>query len=179
MERHEGMATEVKDQAAQVGQAAQDKAVELRHEGGQKLRHQLDERTSQLGGQARSFASTLRRTGSELEAQEGSGAASRVATGVADRLERVGGYLEGARGDDLLRDAERFARQRAWVVAGAAAAAGFAASRLLKASSERRYHESSGNGGQRAAWERHEPPATPIDERHVPQSRATVVEPGV
>ena len=69
----------------------------------------------------------------------------RAASGVAERLERFGGYLEGAKGDDLLRDGERFARERPWLVAGAAALVGFTASRLLKASSERRYvSESNG-----------------------------------
>ena len=67
----------------------------------------------------------------------------RITAGVADRLERAGGYLERANGEEMLRDAERFVRTRPWVVAGAAAAAGLMASRIFKASSERRYNESS------------------------------------
>jgi hypothetical protein len=67
----------------------------------------------------------------------------RITAGVADRLERAGGYLERANGDEMLRDAEQFVRTRPWVVAGAAAAAGFLASRIFKASSERRYDEST------------------------------------
>ena len=67
----------------------------------------------------------------------------RITAGVADRLERAGGYLERANGEEMLRDAERFVRTRPWVVAGAAAAAGLVASRIFKASSERRYDQSS------------------------------------
>ncbi len=145
--RQEGMTAELKEQSARAGEAVQQKAVELKREGRQSLRQQLDRRTTEVGEQARTLAETLRKTGGELESQQGDGAASRVAVGVADRLERAGGYLEAARGEDLLRDAERFARQRPWVVAGAAAVAGFAASRLLKASSERRY-SAYGNGGE-------------------------------
>ena len=119
-----------------VTDAAQQKAVELKDEGTEKVRSELDERTTEMGNQARAFAQSLRRAGNESQSND---VASRVAVGAADRLERAGEYLERARGDDLLRDAERFARERPWVVAGVAAAVGFAASRLLKASSERRY----------------------------------------
>lgn len=118
---------------------------QLKEKGRTQFRDQIDERTSQAGGQVRSFADALRRTGSDMESQSGSEQATRIASGAADRLERVGGYLEGASGDDLLRDAERFARERPWLIAGAAAAVGFTISRLLKASSESRY---DGNGGQ-------------------------------
>jgi ElaB/YqjD/DUF883 family membrane-anchored ribosome-binding protein len=123
-------------QSSGMTEAAQQKAVELKDEGTEKVRSELDERTTEIGSQARALAQSLRRAGNESQSNE---VASRVAVGAADRLERAGEYLERARGDDLLHDAERFARERPWVVAGVAAAVGFAASRLLKASSERRY----------------------------------------
>ena len=183
---HEGTSGELRDQAAKVGDVAQRKAVELKDEGGEQLRSQFDQRTNQVGQQARTLAGSLRRTGNELETREDSGMAAKVATGVADRLDRMGGYLEGARGDDLLRDAERFARQRPWLVAGTAAAAGFAVSRLLKASSERRYEGSSGNGAHErrslsagGSSGSRDPEATAIDGARIPSSRASVVEPGV
>ena len=147
----EGMTAELREQTAKAGEAVEQRAVELKQEGRESLQAQLDERTTQVGEQAKSFAQTLRRTGGEVHSQGGDGTASRLAVGVADRLERAGGYLEGVRGDELLRDAERFARQRPWVVAGAAAAAGFAVSRLLKASSERRYG-SQGDGSYGGQW---------------------------
>ena len=59
--------------------------------------------------------------------------------GAAERIERLGGYLEQRSGDELLRDVEDFARRRPWMVAGAGLMVGLAASRFLKASSERRY----------------------------------------
>ena len=165
----QGMTAELREQSARAGEAVQQKAVELKHEGRETLRQQLDQRTTQVGEQTRTLAQTMRRTGGELRSQQGDGAASRVAVGAADRLDRVGEYLENASGDQLLRDAERFARERPWVVAGMAAAAGFAASRFLKASSERRY-QSQGNGFHyTSSWERAEP---------VGASRGAVVEPG-
>lgn len=137
------------------GQSLTQQGSELKEKGKTQLRDQIDERTTQAGEQVRSVADVLRRTGSELEGESGSRGATRVTSGVADRLERVGGYLEGAKGDDLLRDAERFARERPLLVAGAAAAVGFTLSRLLKASSESRYSQSGGNGfpSQSQSWE--------------------------
>ena len=64
-------------------------------------------------------------------------------------MERLGGYLERTSGDELLRDAEDFARQRPWTVAGLGLLVGLAASRFLKASSERRYDSAQGNGYRR------------------------------
>lgn len=64
---------------------------------------------------------------------------------AADRVERLGGYLEQTNGDHLLRDAEEFARRRPWLVAGMGLVAGLAASRFLKASSERRYRPTGSN----------------------------------
>jgi hypothetical protein len=67
-----------------------------------------------------------------------------VTEGAADRIERLGGYLERTSGDAFLRDAEDLARQRPWIVAGLGLMVGLAASRFLKASSERRYDSSQG-----------------------------------
>jgi hypothetical protein len=127
-------------------------------EGKREVRHQIDDRTTQAGREVRSFAQALRRSGSELQGEAGGTSMSRVTSGVADRLERFGGYLEGAKGDDLLRDGERFARERPWLVAGAAALVGFTASRLMKASSERRYDSDRNGGGSRpgSSWDRTE-----------------------
>jgi ElaB/YqjD/DUF883 family membrane-anchored ribosome-binding protein len=134
-----------------IGSAPLGQSSQQRHDVGQgadrgRLRDQIDERTTQAGREVRSFAEALRRSGSELRPESGGDGANRLAHGVADRLERFGGYLESARGDDLLRDGERFARERPWLVAGTAAVVGFAASRLIKASSEKRYG-GQGNGG--------------------------------
>ena len=126
---------------------------DMKEKGSLQLREQLDERTTQAGQGMRSFAGALRRSGSDLQDESGGASVSRVTEGVADRVERVGSYLEGASGDDLLRDAEDFARRQPWVVAGAAAAVGFAVSRLLKASSESRYSTSNGGSRGRTSWQ--------------------------
>jgi ElaB/YqjD/DUF883 family membrane-anchored ribosome-binding protein len=136
--------TDEQEQAAGIVETVSEQATKAKDKGRRELRDQLDDRTTQLGQQARSLAETLRRSGVEAQAHGSDDVGvERITAGVADRLERAGGYLERAHGDEMLRDAERFVRTRPWVVAGAAAAAGIVASRLFKASSERRYNQST------------------------------------
>ena len=148
-----GVKDRMQEEAESLGQEAQHKAADMKERGSLKAREQLDQRTNQLGRQTKSLADVLRRTGQDMQQQQGqSEGVERVTGGVADRLERVGGYLEEVRGDDMLRDAERFARQHAWLVAGTAAFAGLLASRFLKASSERRYDSATYTGRARRSW---------------------------
>jgi hypothetical protein len=115
----------------------------------------LDERTTQAGGQSRQVAQVLRQSGLQLREQEGGSClqVAGVTDAAAERVERFGVYLERVSGDELLRDAEEFARRRPWMVAGMGLLAGFAASRFLKASSERRYTASiSAARGQQGSW---------------------------
>jgi hypothetical protein len=134
--------TRVREEAQDMGQKVQETAVQAKEQGTRQLEVQFDQRTTQAGQQANKLAGALRRSGTELGTQQDGEMTSRLTHGAAERLEQLGSYLENVRGDEMLRDVERMARQRPWLVAGAAAVAGFAASRLLKASSERRYEVS-------------------------------------
>jgi len=137
-------ATSEQDQGGGIAESVSEQVTQAKDKGRRELRDQLDDRTTQLGEQARSLAGTLRRSALETQSQGSDEVGvERITAGVADRLERAGGYLERASGDEMLRDAERFVRTRPWVVAGAAAAAGLVASRIVKASSERRYDQST------------------------------------
>ena len=122
--------------------AAQDKALELRSKGASQLRDQLDTRTTEVGKQAKTVAQAFRQSGEKLRG-EGNTQAANATDMAAQRVEQLGAYLERIKGDELLRDAERFARQRPWLLAGIGMFAGLVASRMVKASSERRYQASS------------------------------------
>lgn len=135
----EGLMGQAGSQVEDTAATAQQKASELKQQGRSKLSDTLDERTTQAGGQARQMAQALRRSGEQLREQGEGRQVAGVTEGAADRIERLGGYLERASGDELLRDAEDFARRRPWMVAGLGLMVGLAASRFLKASSERRY----------------------------------------
>jgi hypothetical protein len=132
----------LKDQASEKAQeavsVAQDKASDLREQGVQRFREQFDQRSNEAGGQMRSFAGALRRAGGDMQT-EGNGNAAQWSDQAADRVERLGAYLERTSGDDVLRDIEDFARRRPWMLAGVGMLAGLAAARFMKASSERRY----------------------------------------
>lgn len=134
----QGLVDQASSKAEQIASTAQEKASELKEQGKSQVAGRLDERTTNVGSQARSFAGAIRRTSDDLR-REGNGGAASAAEQVAERIERLGSYLEQKNGDQLLRDVEEFARKRPWLVAGAAAIVGVAASRFLKASSEQRY----------------------------------------
>ena len=141
------------DQEGQIGQAstqvqeaastAQERAVEFKEQGKSRLGEKLDQRTNEAGVQARKMAQALRRSGEQLSNEGDGQQAAELAEGAADRIERLGGYLERTSGAELVRDVEDFARRRPWMVAGMGLVAGLAASRFLKASAERRYEGSA------------------------------------
>lgn len=145
----EGLVDQAGSQLEDAAATAQQKASELKDQGRSKLSETLDERTTQAGGQARQMAQALRRSGEQLREQGEGQQVAGVTEGAADRIERLGGYLERTSGDEFLRDAEGLARQRPWMVAGLGLMVGLAASRFLKASSERRYDSFQGNRSRR------------------------------
>ena len=138
----EGLADEVSTRVQDASSAAQEKAAELREQGTARLRDQFDQRSSQAGTQMRSLAKALRRSGDELAGEGNGGTAQQLTGQAADRIERLGGYLEQKSGDELMRDIEGFARRRPWMLAGLGALVGAAAARFMKASSEQRYGDS-------------------------------------
>ena len=137
----EGLVDQAKSQLGDVASDVQDKAVELKDQGRGKLGETLDRRTTEVGGQARQAAQVLRQSSTQLSSGgEGNTVqVTHLTDMAAEQFERFGGYLERASGQELLRDAEDFARRRPWMVAGIGLVAGLAASRFLKASSEGRY----------------------------------------
>ena len=142
----------VRERAASTAQDAasttQEKAMELRSRGADQLREQLDTRTTDAGRQAQEVAQALRQSGEQLRSG-GKAQAAGITDMAAQRAEELGKYLERVDGNELLGDAERFARQRPWLLAGIGLVAGIAASRMMKASSERRYASSEPQVGSR------------------------------
>ena len=170
----EGIVDQAKSDLGDVASNVQEKAVELKEQGRGKLGETLDRRTTEAGGQVRQAAQVLRQSGSQMLTQaEGNGQQVAHFTEVAaDRVEQFGGYLERTSGDQLLRDAEDFARRRPWMVAGFGVVAGLAASRFLKASSERRY---GAPGSSATASQFSNSTAAPASGAYEPATRGGVV----
>lgn len=164
MSTTEAGATGTREGLGEVKDKVAAQAVQVKDEGRRQLRDQLDERTTDVGQQARTLADALRRSGNEVGQGSSAAGVARVTSGVADRLDQAGSYLEQAKGEEMLRDAERFVRTRPWVVAGAAAVTGFALSRLVKASSERRYESSPDSSATPGITGRSAGSSSPYDE---------------
>src|SRR5215213_6154555 len=137
-----------------AGTGAADQAKEKVQQGAEQakssLRTQVDQRSTDAGQKLKSQADDINTVAQQLR-EQGKEQPAKVAEQAAQRVERIGGYLNESDADRILSDAEDYARNNPWVVVAGGLAAGFLASRFLKASSSDRYQTrpsvpSSGNG---------------------------------
>jgi ElaB/YqjD/DUF883 family membrane-anchored ribosome-binding protein len=135
---------QAKERLGEGAQQIQEKASEAKMRTREQIRTQIDTRSSETGEQMTSTASALRQTAQRLRTEQGETQA-KVLEQIAERTERLGRYLVDTDGDRMLRDFERIARRRPWLIAGAGTALGFLAARFTKASSSRRYEENGGS----------------------------------
>jgi hypothetical protein len=138
--------SEAQSATEQVKEHVQDAAAEAKDQTREQLRTQIDARSAQAGEQLASGGQALRRASEQLRG-EGKGRAADLVDGVADRSERLGAYLTGADGNQILTDVEEFARRQPWLVTGSGVVLGFLAARFVKASSTSRYQGRSGESG--------------------------------
>ncbi len=133
---------QVQDAAERVGEQARETTSEARSKAADRVRQQVDTRSTQAGEQVQSVAQAMRRTGEQLRGEQQE-LPAKVLDAAAERAERVGSYLEQSSADELLGQVEDFARRRPWMVAAGGFALGLVGSRLLKASSSSRYQRGS------------------------------------
>ena len=114
----------------------------------ERLKEQVDQRSTQAGQQVNTVADDVRTVAGELRNQ-GKDKPAQYADQAAEKVQSVGQWLERSDGDKLVRDVEDFARRNPWAVAAGGLVLGLAASRFLKASSSERYRSSlhSQSGG--------------------------------
>ena len=134
-------ADEAKKQAKEQAERAKDQARQAGGQAKDRLREQVDQRSTQAGERVGATAGDVRSVAEELRRQ-GKDQPAKIADQAADRVQRVGGYLQESDADKILRDLEDFGRSKPWAVALGGLALGFAASRFLKASSRERYEHS-------------------------------------
>ena len=131
-----GATAKAQEAAGQAQEKAQHAAGQARN----RVRDEVDTRSTQAGEQAVTVASDVRSVGEHLRA-EGRDKPAELADKAAARVGELGDYLKRSDGDAILRDVERFGRERPWAVMAGGVVLGIAASRFLKPSSSRRYHE--------------------------------------
>jgi ElaB/YqjD/DUF883 family membrane-anchored ribosome-binding protein len=131
-------AQEAKEQIQQATGSAQD-----------RIREQVDTRSTKAGHQIDSVGHAMRTAGEQLRGQ-GNELPAKVAEQLAQRAEQLGGYLRESDADRIVDDLEDFARRQPWVVAAMGLALGVAGARFLKASGRRRYRETQSPPGARS-----------------------------
>lgn len=152
-------AGQVKEQAGEQAQQVKQQAQRATGQARDRLRSQVDQRSTEAGERAASTAGDVRSVADELRKQ-GKDQPAKVAEQAADRMERIGGYLKESDADRILGDIEDFGRRKPWAVVLGGLALGFAASRFLKASSSRRYQQHERGAGYQQL-ERGAGPAAP------------------
>ena len=136
-------AGKAQDKAQEAASQAQEKAQQAAGQARSRVRDEVDTRSTQAGEQAGTVAQDVRSVGEHLRSQ-GKDKPAEYADKAAERVADLSDYLKRSDGDAILRDVERFGRERPWAVIAGGVALGIAASRFLKASSSRRYQESEG-----------------------------------
>ncbi|MDX6495380.1 MAG: hypothetical protein QOE17_1366 [Gaiellales bacterium] len=131
----QGKVAELADETKQVVTA---KASEAAEQGRSQLRSQVDQRSDQVAEQIAAISGALRSGATDLRSKGKGSQASMVEQG-ADKIEQLAERIRVSDADQLLRDAEAYARRRPMLVTVAGIAAGFGLARMLKASSDTRY----------------------------------------
>ena len=153
-----GATEQAQEKTKEVAGQAQEKARDASQQIRGRVSEQVDQRSTQAGEQVRGSAEDVRSFAQQLR-EQGKDKPAQYAEQAADRAERVGGYLQDADGDRILRDVEDFGRRNPWAVVGGGIALGFVASRMLKASSNERYRSTaqlpSGTGTRPSQFEPH------------------------
>jgi ElaB/YqjD/DUF883 family membrane-anchored ribosome-binding protein len=94
------------------------------------MRNLADQQMRKLGSKLGGVAQTLHEVAGQIERQNAT--AGRYAQLAAGKVDRVTDALKERRVDELIWDAEDFARDQPWLFVGGAMAAGFVLARLAK-----------------------------------------------
>jgi len=146
-ERASDAAAQAKDKLQDAKEQAGEKIGEVQGQATSRARDEVDRRSTMAGEQVSGIADVARRMQDELS-QEGKDPHAKVAGQVADNMDRLGGYLQRADADTLLRDIEDFGRRQPVALAAGGFVVGLLAARFLKASSSRRQSEWESRGWQ-------------------------------
>jgi len=141
---------QAKQKASEVTGQAQEKAQEAAGQAKSRARDEIDRRSTEAGQQVSTTADDIRSVGQQLR-EQGKDQPAKLAEQAADRVERVGGYLQEADSDRIISDVEDLARRQPWLVVAGGVALGFAAARFLKASSSQRYEQRQSGSGSGAS----------------------------
>ena len=126
---------QVQAAAAEVGGTLKQQGRHIREEAKDEIQRFVDQRKEEAASFLKDVANALREITSKL-GEQGHDRIARYTGVAADKLSEVGDDLPAHDLGELLRQAERLARERPAVYIGALFMAGFGAARFLRASGE-------------------------------------------
>jgi ElaB/YqjD/DUF883 family membrane-anchored ribosome-binding protein len=130
----------VKEQVSQGAQQAMDKtqqvAGQVTESAKSQARSAFESQKQTMTQNLTNVAQALHTTSDTLE-QQNMGPVGSVIDTVANRIEGTSGYIQQRSMDELLQDAENYARQHTWAFLGGGFVLGLAAARFLKSSAPR------------------------------------------
>lgn len=100
---------------------------------GHMVRQRVDEQYHRLGEGLDGVVKNMHEVADGLN-QRGSQGTGNLVNSATRQIERVNGYVQSNSAEDVLSDANRYAKQHPWTVLAGAAVAGLLVSRFLKAS---------------------------------------------
>jgi ElaB/YqjD/DUF883 family membrane-anchored ribosome-binding protein len=139
----ESSGSAVSDKLGQAADVVSGRTADAVDQGRGVVQRQIGQRAGQVGSQASAVSERMRQMADQARS-EGNDQHARVAEQVAGQSDRAAAYLSEVDPDQLLSDAEDFARREPWLVAAAGLTIGFLFARSLKASSSRRSTERRG-----------------------------------
>lgn len=126
-----------KGTVGQVAEQVQQKAKELTSEAQEQAKSAMETRKEQAVEGLEGIAQAFRRTGESLRFSE-QGTVADYSEQVASQIERLSSFLGERDVDQLLGDAESYARRHPEIFLGGALALGLLVGRFIKSSGERR-----------------------------------------
>lgn len=138
-----GVVDQTKEKAGQVADQVQEKAGQVADAAKQQATSRLESQKERAVGGLGTAAHAIRQVGQQLREQEQPSIAQ-YADKAAEQVERFSGYLRQKDVDQLIREAEGFARRQPTAFLGGAFALGLLAARFLKSSGRRAATASDG-----------------------------------
>jgi hypothetical protein len=125
----------VKQQTQATLQQAQDAAAQAADQARRQASSMLDGQRTQAAQSLSTMGQALRQSSQQLREQD-AGPVAQLPDRAADQIERISGYLSNTSVEEIISDAEAFARQNPAVFLGGAFVLGLLAARFLKSSSQ-------------------------------------------
>lgn len=130
------VADQVQETVAPVVDQAQEKAGQVAEQARSQVTTRLDGQKERLVSGLGMVALAVRQTGQQMREQD-VGPVAEYADKAAEQVEKVSQYLRRTEVDELIGQAERFARRQPTVFLGGGLALGLLAARFLKSSAQR------------------------------------------